>query len=77
MNNDLNKPKQLNGFAKIIQVDTNGTPIKPVENVVVKKEKEKINKSDLIIVICYIVIILLLLAILGVYICTYVMPRIK
>ena len=79
MNNEI-KPKQLNSFAKVIQVDQNGNPIIEKKEEVKVEEVIKENKSDkkdLIIVIGYIVTILILLALIGLYLYLYVLPRFK
>lgn len=74
MNNEI-KPKQLNNFAKVIQVDQNGNPITPVkEEKVVEVKKEPIDKKDKMIVIGYICAIVILLIAICLYLYFYVLP---
>ena len=80
MNNEYNQPKQLNNFAKVIQVDKNGNPIPPKNNIEIV-QKAKIKDENIVVkehnpmITFYIVIILILIAILLGFIVFYVLPR--
>ena len=66
--------KQINNFAKVIPLDSNGNPIAdPKEEYVIKDIKKEKNKSSII----YITIIIILLALIIGFILLYVMPRMK
>lgn len=74
MDNEFNKPKQINRVATPIKVDSQGNRIEPVVvKTVVKEEKKEVEHDSTTAV--FVVVLLIILACLVAFIFLYIVPR--
>ena len=75
MDNDLNKPKQINRVATPIKVDTNGNKIEETPQVVEVKKEEKVVEEHDSTTAVFVVVLLIILAFLVAFIFLYIVPK--